>query len=278
MVVHCCVAEEFDTLLKPVRSLELEMTNSKEHVTWLLTFDLRTRNAESTSGTWTCLALIYGEEVTIDVRVIAATSSFLDDEVRQGRFREDLFYRLDVLRLELPPLKKRPEDIVFLFAHFARKYADDYNVERPELNDAFLENLVRFDWPGNVRQLQNFTERLTLTHCGQRVDSPDFFSLLLSQDSSSESWRSQNGRSARKSTTSADSVIDTNITLEQALNPKIAELEHQYLCACLRVSHGNIGVAAEIAGIGRRTMTRKLKQYDIDKADFKAFAKPVKRT
>lgn len=206
------------------------------------------------------------EEQKIDVRVIAATSNALDKDVQQGRFREDLFYRLDVLRLELPSLRERPEDIVFLFAHFARKYADSYNVERPDLKEAFLDALVNYDWPGNVRQLENFTERLILTHCGQLVGASEFEALIPPQD------RPRKIRINSLPSHSPDSVIDTSKTLEHTMKLQIAELERAHLEAYLHASHGRVGAAAKLAGIGRRTLTRKMSQYGINKADFREAA------
>ena len=204
------------------------------------------------------------EELKIDVRVIAATSNMLDEDVQQGRFREDLFYRLDVLRLEIPSLRERPEDIVFLFAHFARKYADTYNVERPDLREAFLDALVKYDWPGNVRQLENFTERLILTHCGQLVGSREFDKLIPPQERPQQD--SNTSRSFRGLT---ESVIDISKSLEETIKPQIEEWERKYLEACLHASHGRVGAAAKLARIGRRTLTRKMSHYGLDKADFR---------
>ena len=120
------------------------------------------------------------QEIQTDVRVIAATSTALEDDVQRGRFREDLFYRLDVIRLELPPLRARAEDILYLFGHFARRYGEQYNVTRPDVSDEFLNLLIGYGWPGNVRQLENLTERLVLTHASRRVTATHLKKLLPS--------------------------------------------------------------------------------------------------
>ncbi|MEZ4272556.1 MAG: sigma-54 dependent transcriptional regulator, partial [Myxococcota bacterium] len=207
------------------------------------------------------------DEIEVDVRIIAATSTSLENDVQHGRFREDLFYRLDVIRLELPPLRERPEDIVFLFAHFARKIAEEYNVQRPDLHEGFLDALVNYEWPGNVRQLENFTERLVLTYTGRRVGANVFERLLPFKK---QRRSASNTRSLRHihNVTGAEPV-DASKTLEETLKPQIANLERRYLEACLRKSQGRIGVAAKTAGISRRTMLRKLKAYGVDKALFR---------
>lgn len=209
------------------------------------------------------------EELDVDARVIAATSTKLEDDVREGRFREDLFYRLDVIRLEIPPLRERPEDILYLFAHFARTLADEYNVTRPELRDDFLDALVTYAWPGNVRQLQNFTERLVLTHAGRSVDASILRRLLP--------FKSEHAAAATRvpptSEAPAEAVvppsIDTSMSLEEYLAPRQRALEQAYLRACLHETKGRVGRAAARAGISRRTLLRKLRAYGLDKAIFR---------
>jgi DNA-binding NtrC family response regulator len=201
-------------------------------------------------------------EVPVDVRVIAATSTALDEAVVQGTFREDLFYRLDVIRLELPPLRERQEDVIYLFGHFARECATQYNVERPDVSDDFLDSLVSYDWPGNVRQLQNFTERFVLTRTGQRVTSEALHDMLPFKGSGRPAPRIREERRGPP-------PIDTNVPLEQALAPHVAALERAYLEECLRQAKGRMAKAAERAGISRRTLLRKMKHHGIDKVRFR---------
>jgi len=118
------------------------------------------------------------KEVAVDVRVIAATNSPLHKDVEQNTFREDLLYRLDVMRINIPPLRERPEDIIFLFARFMRELSEHYNIERPDVSDRFLDALQNYEWPGNVRELENFAERALLTHRNTRL-TDDFFSALV---------------------------------------------------------------------------------------------------
>src|SRR6185295_662177 len=113
------------------------------------------------------------QPIKANVRVIAATHQDLEVRVKQGLFREDLFHRLNVIRLRLPPLRERREDIPLLAKHFLRKSAGELAVEPKQLTDAALKLLVAFDFPGNVRQLENICHWLTVMAPGQRVDAPD---------------------------------------------------------------------------------------------------------
>jgi transcriptional regulator with GAF, ATPase, and Fis domain len=112
-----------------------------------------------------------GEDVTrtVDVRVIAATNQHLGDEVRARRFRQDLFYRLNVFPLELPPLRARKEDIPDLATHTISKVSRKHRLPAPRLTTADLDSLQRYDWPGNIRELQNVIERAVISSSGARV-------------------------------------------------------------------------------------------------------------
>lgn len=206
-------------------------------------------------------------EEPVDVRLIAAASTSLEDDVQRGRFREDLFYRLDVIRLEIPPLRERREDIIYLFGHFAREVAAQYNIARPDVSDAFLDTLIEYAWPGNVRQLENFTERLVLTQTGRRVTSSHLRKLLPFRQARTPGTR------RRWSTEEPEApVIAADKTLEEALGPQVDALERAYLEACLAATKGRITEAAERAGISRRTLLRKLKRHRIDKRRFRKSA------
>ncbi len=104
------------------------------------------------------------EKINVDVRVVAATNKNLEKEVRENRFREDLFYRLNVVSIHVPPLKERKEDIPILVSHFMNLFSRDTNQQQPLIKDEAMQVLVNFDWPGNVRQLQNVVQRLLFMH------------------------------------------------------------------------------------------------------------------
>ncbi len=205
------------------------------------------------------------EEIAVDIRVVAATNVPLDEAVAEGRFREDLFYRLDVIRMTIPPLRERPEDIVFLFGHFVKKLKSHYGTEAPKFSDGFLDAMTMFDWPGNVRQLQNFAERTVLASTRKRLTANDVGRILQSEDETRQSVSS-----TRVDSLSAKvDAINLARTLADNLQPVIEDVESRYLFALLRANNGRIAESAAQAGISRRTLLRKLKAYSMDKTDFK---------
>ncbi|QGQ21477.1 sigma-54-dependent Fis family transcriptional regulator [Gimesia benthica] len=202
-------------------------------------------------------------EVEIDVRIVAATNVLLDLAVREGRFREDLFYRLDVIRVNVPPLRQRPEDIFLLFGHFTKRLARHYGLEPPVFTDSFLDALLDYEWPGNVRQLENFSERLVLARFPSALTARDF-ARLRSTNLAETGQTLEHKQQAvwRKS-------IDASRTLQENLEPVIEQLEREYLRAKLKQNSGRVAETADAAGISRRTLLRKMKQYGIEKQDFK---------
>ena len=185
--------------------------------------------------------------------------------MQRGRFREDLFYRLDVLRLEIPPLRERRNDIIFLFGHFAKRISEQYNIGRPEVSDGFLDALTQHDWPGNVRQLENFTERLVLTHHDQTVTAESFQQLIPFRRRE-VSTPPPHDPVAEES----DPIEILNQTLNDHLDPLVQREERRYLEMCLQHHQGRINEAAKHAGINRRTLLRKRNAHGIDKRDFRA--------
>ncbi|MGF1468921.1 MAG: sigma-54 interaction domain-containing protein [Sandaracinaceae bacterium] len=198
------------------------------------------------------------QEVPVDVRVIAATHVDLEQAVEDGRFRADLFYRLDVIRVAVPPLRERREDIVYLFGHFLSKLCAHYKVTRPELSEGFLDELVRFDWPGNVRELENFTERVALGK-KRTLTGGDVGRLLR---------RSEPSSVAPPEARDPD-PIDVGRTLAETVESQIEDLERAYLDRVLSDNRGRVGDSAAQAGISRRTLLRKLKRYGLDKAHYR---------
>ncbi|MEZ6188519.1 MAG: sigma-54 dependent transcriptional regulator [Planctomycetota bacterium] len=202
------------------------------------------------------------QEIPVDARVVAATSRALDEEARQGRFRDDLLFRLDVIRLEIPPLRARPEDILHLFGHFRRKLAKHYRLRPPEPSEDFLEALLAYPWPGNVRELENVTERLVLTHHGKRINRRQFEALKRPRAERPAPRPSERLR--------ASEAVDVSRSLAEFLEPKVEEHERRYLDAVLRSTAGRIGDSAKVAGISPRTLLRKMKQHGLDKRAYRA--------
>jgi len=203
-------------------------------------------------------------EQEVDVRIVAATNILLDKAVSLGDFREDLFYRLDVIRMNVPALRERPEDILLLFGHFTKQLAKNYGLDPPTFSDDFLDALMAYAWPGNVRQLENFCERLVLARPQRVLRACDFERLRTTNLTRGREFP------ARPQIARDRSTVDLSIPLRESLAPLIERYEKDYLTAVLQQHGGRVAAAAKQAGVSRRTMLRKMNQYGIDKREFKS--------
>lgn len=188
-------------------------------------------------------------EFDVDIRLISATSLDLEEEVRQQRFRADLYYRINVARIELPPLRQRVEDIPLLVAEFTSRYAAELGRAAVEFDPDAIEILTRYAWPGNVRELQNTIKRV-LTMSRKPViraeDLPDPLAASAGQ-------------------TPGEGASGFFALRDQHL----AALERQLLTQELVAAKGNVTAAAERAGIPRGTMYRLLKKHGVDQTAFR---------
>jgi len=191
------------------------------------------------------------EPIKVDVRVVAATNANLLEQVQQGKFREDLFYRLNVVKIELPPLRERTEDIPLLATHFATKYARPGESPKP-FSPAAMEHLLKHRWPGNIRELENVIERACVTARGSSLQPED----LPLKDSQGLEQPQPDG-------------LNLNRPLPELVDEATAALESQVLRRALKEAHGNIGRCARICGLSRRSVSAKLTLYGIDKEQFK---------
>ena len=177
-------------------------------------------------------------EIEVDVRVIAATHRDLAAEARAGRFRDDLFYRLNVINVRLPPLRERREDVPLLAQEFLDRLSHELGREVNGLSDEALRVLLDHDWPGNVRELENAVERALVT-CKEGVLTAEDFAFLR--------------REAQPPLTGVD--LPPGLTLQ--------EIERQYVAATLRRLQGNVKAAADALGIDRSTLYEKIRRYEI---------------
>jgi DNA-binding NtrC family response regulator len=186
--------------------------------------------------------------VKVDVRVVAATNRDLAGMVKNGRFREDLFWRLHVLSLTVCPLRERPEDISLLVEHFVEKYATSFGVRPPMVGPQTMELLQRYAWPGNVRELQN---------C--------IYSAMIVSEQGSLEPTSLPERIAKGTSQSPGEPAPSGLTsLAQTVAYATERAEKEAIQEMLSKAGGNREKAAELLGIGRTTLYRKLKQYGID--------------
>ncbi|HYM09713.1 MAG TPA: sigma-54 dependent transcriptional regulator [Bryobacterales bacterium] len=179
--------------------------------------------------------------VRVDVRLIAATNRELAKEVEAGRFRADLFYRLNVVTLRLPALRERPEDVPPLVSHFLGQYAP-----RPmRLTGRAMQCLINYDWPGNVRELENAIQRMTALCSGQDLDIPDLPTQL-------------------RNAAEASPAAEPRRTAAPGEVAPLAEVEKLAIEHAMKVARGNIQKAARMLGIGKTTLYRKLKDYGLE--------------
>jgi two-component system nitrogen regulation response regulator NtrX len=178
--------------------------------------------------------------VSVDVRVVAATNKRLEAEIERGVFREDLFYRLNVIPFELPPLRERAEDIPLLVEHFNRRFSASYGHEPKQFSEAALARLCTYRWPGNVRELRNTVERVVIMHRPQRVEAEDLPNL--------------------------DAVLETpssGLLSFASLREGREAYEREYILRKLEEYDGNVTRAAEEIGIDRSHLHRRMKALGI---------------
>ena len=184
-----------------------------------------------------------GGETTlkIDTRVITATNKNLENEIKEGRFREDLYYRLDVVRIEIPPLRDRHEDIPLLAEFFLKQYVEKNRKLIKGFTPRATDVLMRHNWPGNVRELENLVERAVIMTRGDMITQDDFPSIMTVKD---------------KSAAERNFVTSSGRTLKEA--------EKEIILRTLEETGGNRTHTAKILGISRRTLQLKLKEYGIN--------------
>jgi two-component system nitrogen regulation response regulator GlnG len=196
--------------------------------------------------------------VKVDVRVIAATHQDLESRVLSGHFREDLLHRLNVIRIEIPPLRERREDIPELLRHYLAEAAEELGGEPKQLMPSAEAALVAFDWPGNVRQLVNACRRLTVTAPGREIrveDIPPDLGGAGGAHPSGHDWMSRLADWAEQELESG-----TQRLLDQA----VPEVERILIGVALRKSDGLKQDAAKLLGWGRNTLTRKMKELGME--------------
>ncbi|NND81244.1 MAG: nitrogen regulation protein NR(I) [Gammaproteobacteria bacterium] len=197
------------------------------------------------------------ELVNADVRVLAATNRDLEQQVAEGKFREDLYHRLNVIRIDLPMLKERAEDIPLLARRFLRISAEELRVEQKSLSEGALKQLMAFDWPGNVRQLENVCRWITVMAPARQVSEEDLPPevLQINKDTGPRDWERSLAELVRQKLNRGqqDVLTDLNKRFEKVLL-KVA-LDH---------SGGHRQNAARLLGWGRNTLTRKLKDLKLN--------------
>ncbi|MEQ5138306.1 nitrogen regulation protein NR(I) [Providencia alcalifaciens] len=210
--------------------------------------------------------------VKVDVRIIAATHQNLEKRVEEGLFREDLFHRLNVIRVQLPPLRERVEDIPRLAHYFLQNTAKELGVESKVLHPDSIKILQRYSWSGNVRQLENVCRWLTVMAASQEVLPQDLPSDLFNKQESNKSAKDPASSAIHSQDPNlawfdllekwTDSAL--NAGQQNLFNDAMPLLEKTMLNCALKYTHGHKQEAARLLGWGRNTLTRKLKELGIE--------------
>ncbi len=193
-----------------------------------------------------------------DVRIIAATHRNLEDRIRDGLFREDLFYRLNVFPIELPPLRCRENDVRLLMELFLKRWSRDIRAEAVQLTEAAWRALGDYHWPGNVRELQNLAERLSILHAGETIDVADLPERIRRHGSALQTEQEQQSLTAIW----ADGFSAPR-ELPFDLKKHLEEVEKEFLLRALDECDQVVARAAERLGLRRTTMVEKLKKYSL---------------
>ncbi len=196
--------------------------------------------------------------VNIDIRIIATSNRNLQEEVKSGNFREDLFFRLNVVNLHIPSLSERPKDVCALADHFAKKYADINHVDYRQLSREAYTVLTSHTWPGNVRELENAIHRAVLLASGDTIGK----AAIMLPDASGNLVMTEAYAGGDLDTTNTLSEDDVNVA--KMVGRTVAEVERDLIIDTLKHCLGNRTHAANILGISIRTLRNKLNQYQSD--------------
>ncbi|TKJ41618.1 hypothetical protein CEE37_03365 [candidate division LCP-89 bacterium B3_LCP] len=186
--------------------------------------------------------------IKVDVRIIAATNKFLEDEVRGGKFREDLYFRLNVISIEIPPLRERKEDIPLLAEKFLEKFCIENQRKRQYLTSDTEDYLQCYHWPGNIRELENLIERLTVLVPADTITIEDL---------------------PREITNPEQSSPNIGINHPPTLKAAREQLERGMIEQTLARCRGNVTASSAILGIARKNLQHKIRQYGIEPAQYR---------
>jgi transcriptional regulator with GAF, ATPase, and Fis domain len=191
-----------------------------------------------------CQAIGDTKAIKVNVRLVAATNRDLYEEVKAGKFRKDLYYRLHVVPLELPPLRNRESDLIFLLNHFTTLLSDYHGLQVPLYSDESKKLLINYSWPGNIRELRNFCERMVALYSGRTI-YPELLPLEITSGENEKSLYN-----------------DGFILPDKGIN--LNKLEEQLIRQAIIKSKGNRSKAARLLGLTRNTLLYRITKYAID--------------
>ncbi len=196
------------------------------------------------------------ELIPSDIRVVVASNQSLDDMVSRSEFRQDLLFRLDIMPLELPPLRHRGADILLLAKYFIDEFSKTYALVRKNLNRGAIERLLSYDWPGNVRELENVIHRAVFLSETEELD------IYLNRKGKPSKVLPEDGNSF-------DLDCMDNVAFNHAKACVVGRFEKAYVERVMAKTHGNVSEAARLVGKDRRAFGRLLKKYGIDRMQYR---------
>ena len=208
-------------------------------------------------------------EVEVNVRIVAATNRNLEEMIKRGEFREDLFYRLNVLPIFLPPLRERKEDIPSLLQHFLEKFNGTYGNKIKGVGDEAMELLTRYNWPGNIRELENVMEHAFVIEGGDEISAASLPDSIRGLSRSVGKSAVAKDNSAQADSAEARENLSFNIDLQNLdFQSQKEEFEKHFIISALKVFNGRINQTALHANIPKKTLLRKLEKYGLTAKDY----------
>ncbi len=191
------------------------------------------------------------DEVKVDVRLISATNKVLSDQVKSGSFREDLYYRLNVIELYIPPLRNRKDDIPALTDYFLNHFTASYDIEKIGIDDECMQLFMDYNWPGNVRELKNVVERAVVFSNGKLITADLMPSQLKNKVQNTEEIQTE----------TPAQVHDSENVMHISIGSSLEEIERRVIKQTLESVDNNKTEAAKILGFARKTLHNKLDKY-----------------
>ena len=193
------------------------------------------------------------ETLRVDCRILAATNKPLGEMVKTGHFRADLYYRLKVVTIDLPPLRERPEDVPLLAAHFLEKFRAMSTPPVTDIGHEAMQALIDYRWPGNIRELENAIKAAVAMADGAIIHREALPATIAPQ--------ADRGRGG--------SPIDVNLPLPEVTERLVGRVERDYFAQLLARYKGNVARCAKHSGLSRRSVTQKLQKYDLDRETYR---------
>jgi DNA-binding NtrC family response regulator len=196
------------------------------------------------------------EALSVDVRIIASTNRDLEEAISEGRFREDLYYRLKVVTIWLPPLRERNEDIPLLIDHYMSRYAAELGVDNPGISEEAKETFLRYEWPGNVRELANTIHKALIFNRGAPIQSEDIAQAVSVKEETGNQAEDEPIRGwAREALSGSTEEHIFDLSMNRFASILISE--------ALNLTGGNRSQAAKLLGISRPTLHSKIEKYQL---------------